>query len=83
MIDKQTAAMCTQAPTVMTQALVGVALPKWHRFMQENFGTEATAQMPEFSSNWAWESDKDEATVQAATAPDPEEGVPGRSWRIY
>ena len=76
-IDEWTAAMCTQALTVMTQALVGVPMPKWHRFMQENFGTEATAQMLEFSSNWAWESDEDEATVQAATAPDPEEGAAG------
>ena len=72
MIDKQTAAMCTQALTIMTQALVGVPMPKWHGFMQGNIGTEDTAQMPEFSSNWAWDSDEDEATVQAATAPDAE-----------
>ena len=52
-------------------------MPKWHGFMQENFGTEATAQMPEFSSTWALESDKDEATVQAATTPHPEEGDAG------
>ena len=77
LIDEQTAAMCTQALTVMIQALVGVPLPKCHGFMQENFGAEATAQIPEFSSNWAWESDEDEATVQAATAPDPEEGDVG------
>ena len=43
-----------------------------------NFGTEATAQMLEFSSNWAWESYEDEATVQAATARDPEEGDAGK-----
>ena len=47
------------------------AMPKWHGFMQENFGTEAKAQMLKFSSNWAWDSDEDEASVQAATAPDP------------
>ena len=69
--------MCTQALTAMTQALVGVPVPKWHGFMQETFGTEARAQMPEFSSNWAWDSDEDEASVQAATAPDPEEGGDG------
>ena len=69
--------MLAQALTVMTQALVGVPVPKWHGFMQENFGTEATAQMSEFSSNWAWESDEDKATVQAATRPDPEEGDAG------
>ena len=77
MIGEWTAAMCIQALTVMTQALVGVPMPKWHGFMQENFGTEATAQMPEFSYNWAWESDEDKATVKAATAPDPEEGNAG------
>ena len=77
MIDEWTAAMHTQALTVITQALVGVPVAKWHGFMQENFGTETTAQMAEISSNWAWESDKDEATVQAATAPDPEEGDAG------
>ena len=69
--------MHTQALTAMTQALVGMPMPKWHRFMQENFGTEATAQMLEFSSNWAWDSDEDEASVQAATAPDPEDGGDG------
>ena len=77
MIDEWTAAMCTQALTIMAQAFVGVPMPKWHGFMQENFGTGATAQMPEFSSNRAWESDEDEATVQTATAPGPEEGDAG------
>ena len=33
--------------------------------------------MPEFSSNWVLDSDEDEASVQAATAPDPEEGGDG------
>ena len=69
--------MCTQALTIITQALVDVPVPKWCGFMQENFGTEATAQMPEFSSNWAWESDEDKATVQTVTASDPEEGDAG------
>ena len=70
--------MLTQALTAMTQALVGVPMPKWHGFMQENFGTEAKVQMPEFSSNWACDSDEDEASVQSATAPDPEEGGDGK-----
>ena len=68
MIDEWTAAMWIQALTVMTQALVGVPVPKWHGSMKENFGTEATAQMPEISSNLAWDSDEDEATLQATTA---------------
>ena len=77
MIDEWTVAICTWALTIMTQVLVGVPMPKWHGLMQENFGTEALAQMLEFSSNWTWESDEDEATVQAATVPDPEEGDAG------